>query len=236
MTPDVPPPSVDFDTNPPVPVAQYAESVRRFNVGYELVFVLVHAFLRDLARHELELLVVGAGGGAEIAAFAPPNPGWRITGVDPSAQMLALAKERVDRLGLAGRVRLVQGTTDDLPAAAAFDAATSLYVLHFLPEEASKAHLRSIAHRLRPNAPLLVVSGVRDGGRFERFEGVWRQYGELNGMTAEEAAATLQRIKVRPPGPSEERYESQLREAGFVQVDRFFNALTSTGWVARRGS
>ncbi len=88
------------------------------NVGYDLVFTLALCFLRALRRPALDLLVVGAGGGAEIERFLPGNPGWHLTGVDPSRNMLALAEAKVDQLGLHDRATLIQGTVQDLPARA----------------------------------------------------------------------------------------------------------------------
>src|SRR5688500_17152897 len=94
----------DFDTTPPVPVSDYERVVRGVNVGYDFLFLLTHASLRALRQSRMHLLVVGAGGGAEIEKFLPMNPGWRITGVDPSADMLAEAQAKADRLGLSDRV------------------------------------------------------------------------------------------------------------------------------------
>src|SRR5262245_32932553 len=124
---------VDFDARPPIPVAEYEQTVKRVNVGYDLLFTLTGCFLRALRRPELELLVVGAGGGAEIEWLAAGNPGWRLTGVDPSQDMVALAQARAERLGVGERVTLVRGAVEDLAGSARFDAATCLFVLHFLP-------------------------------------------------------------------------------------------------------
>src|SRR5512146_2919310 len=99
---------VDFDTRPPMPVGEYGRTVTQVNVGYDLLFTLTGCFLRAQGRPDLDLLVVGAGGGAEIERFLPQNPGWRFTGVDPSQDMLALAQARADGLGLRERARLVR--------------------------------------------------------------------------------------------------------------------------------
>jgi hypothetical protein len=87
-------PSVDFDRRPPVPVNDYEQTVKGVNVGYELLFTLVECFLRAQGRADLQLLVVGAGGGTEIERFLPKNPGWRITGVDPSHACLPLLRPK----------------------------------------------------------------------------------------------------------------------------------------------
>jgi tRNA (cmo5U34)-methyltransferase len=233
------PQPVDFDARPPMPVSEYEQTVRRINVGYDLIFTLTHSFLRALRKPNLELLVVGAGGGAEIERFLPENPDWRLTGVDPSRDMLAVAQAKVERLGLGDRVTLIQGTVETLPTEARFDAATCLFVLHFLPDEEKLALLRGIAARLRPDEPLLVAAGVRpeDTGLGEDFIGAWQQYGELVGMPAERMAAMIQQLSsqmTRPGTTSAEGYVSVLREAGFPRVACFFSALGGIGgWIAR---
>ena len=228
----------DFDARPPVPVAEYARTVVGVNVGYDLVFTLTHCFLRALRRPNLDLLVVGAGGGAEIERFLPDNPGWRLTGVDPSQDMLALARATAERLGVQARVELVCGTVDDLPAERRFDAATCLYVLHFLPDDAKLALLRGIAGRLRPQAPVLVASGARidDGGLRDDFLGAWQQHGELMSLPGERMAAIIQDVMAQQPGAAtEERYAQLLRAAGFQRVAPFLSVMNGGmgAWIAR---
>src|SRR5215218_4357357 len=103
-------PLVDFDSRPPMPVSEYEQTAQRVNVGYDLVFTLTHCFLRALGRPDFDLLAIGIGGGAEIDRFLPDNPGWRLTGVDPSQDMLTLAQATAERLGVQSRVELVRGT------------------------------------------------------------------------------------------------------------------------------
>lgn len=227
---------VDFDSAPPMPVSEYAQTVTRVNVGYDLAFTLTGCLLGALQQPRLNLLVVGAGGGAEIDRFLPSNPGWRLTGVDPSEDMLAQARAAVARLDLEERVTLVRGTVEDLPADVRFDAATCLYVLHFLPDDGKLALLRGIAARLRPGAPLLAVSGARpeDGGLRDDLLGAWQQYGELMGMPAERMAETIAGLASQPMTPGE-TYRRLLGEAGFTRVARYFEVLGGglTGWIAR---
>jgi tRNA (cmo5U34)-methyltransferase len=221
-----------------MPVGEYAQTVRRVNMGYDLLFTLTHCFLRALARPELDLLVVGVGGGAEIERFLPDNPGWRLTGVDPSREMLALAQAKVEALGLRERVTLMHGTVADLAAEARFDAATCLFVLHFLPDEAKRETLRAIAQRLHTGAPVLIASGGRVGvgDRESDVRGAWQHYGEMMGMPAERMAATIERLMAQQANATDaEGYERLLREAGFGQVASFFNVMSGGigAWIAR---
>lgn len=217
------------------PPDDYEQTVRRVNPGYELAFTLSLARLRALDAPDLALLVVGAGGGMEVATFAPDNPGWRLWGVDPSEAMLARAQAKADALGLTDRVKLVRGTVGELPPEPCYDAATCLFVLHLLADDAERlALLRGVASRLRPGAPLILASGIRepDGG-FGLFAGAWQRYGELRGMPSADMAAHIARIGSRPAGVSEARCLALLREAGFATATRFFSAFTMMGWIAR---
>lgn len=227
----------DFDTRPPMPVVDYEETVKRVNVGYDLILTLSSCSLRALQQPALQLLVVGAGGGAEIAALLPDNPGWQLTGVDPSRDMLAQAQAKAEQLGVQEQVELVRGTVDDLPAAGRFDAATCLFVLHFLPDAGKLALLQAIGQRLRPGAPLLVASGVRpeDAGLREELLGTWQQYGEVMGMPATQMAATIEQLLALPMTPEEE-YVRLLRAAGFQRSARLFSVLGGgvTAWIARQ--
>lgn len=227
--------SVDFDVRPPMPLAEYDQTVRQVNVGYELLFTLALAWLRSLRKPNLHLLVVGAGGGTEVTTFAPINPAWRFTGVDPSENMLALARSKVESLHVGQRVRLLRGTVDDLPATEYYDAATCIFVLHFIPDDGSKLSLlKSIFQRLRPGAPLILGSpALTDLRQFDDLAGAWQQYGELMGLSPEKMAATIEQIRARQSVTSEERHVALLREAGFQTITRFFSALAITGWIAR---
>ncbi len=233
-TADTPPP-VDWDNNPPVPVDQYDDIVRRANVGYEFIFTLTQALLRALERPALELLVVGAGGGTELVTFGTANPGWRFTGVDPSAAMLTSAQRKVETAGLSERVQLLRGTVADLPSERAFDAATCIAVLHFVPDDGQKLQLlQGIAQRLRPGAPLILVSPVVPAaGAAEDFAAARREYSAALGLTAAMREAIQAQARTFPPNVTDERHRALLHEAGFAQVTRFFSAFTVTGWVAR---
>jgi tRNA (cmo5U34)-methyltransferase len=232
------PEPANFDVQPPMPINEYEQTVRQVNVGYDLVLTLAHCFLRAQARPELEILVVGAGGGAEIQQFLPENPGWRLTGLDPSREMLALAQAKADHLGVGDRVTLVQGTVFDVPPEPRFDAATCLFVLHFLPDESKLSLLREVAKRLRPEGLLVAASGTRvdDGGLRDDLLGAWQRYGELMGMPGERIKGTIQRLMAgEATMTAEADYVRLMHEAGFRRVVSIFQVLGGglAAWIAR---
>ena len=237
---------IDFDKNPPMPLTDYEQTVKRVNVGYDLTFLLTECFLHALGKSDLHLLVIGVGGGAEIERFLPHHLGWKITGVDPSQQMLARAQAKVAAFDLGERVTLVQGTIEHLAPDMHFDAATCLYVLHFLPDDAKLVLLRAVRDRLQPEAPLYLVSGVRvDETNFgvpnsqlqADFLGAWRHYGEVMGMPAEQMAGIVAQLAEQMSHPqvaTADRVQELLREAGFTHVAPFCSLLGAIyGWIAR---
>ena len=233
--------SRNFDVNPPMPVAAYEHTVKSVNMGYEFVLTLTYAFLRALQKPQLDLLVVGAGGGAEIERFLPNNPGWRLSGVDPSQDMLDLAATKADRLGVRDRVKLIRGTVDEAPSDHPFDAATCLFVLHFLADDAKLALLRGMARRIHPGGPALIVSAcrvdaLRPGALRDDLLGAWQQYGEMHGMQAANMAAIIDELRARQTqATTEEEYRQLIHEAGFTEVANVLSIMGNAlcAWIAR---
>lgn len=127
--------------------------------GYEALHSMAYSLLQLDLEEQARLLIVGAGTGMEIVHLGEDNPGWRFTGVDPSADMVAVARRRVMESGLSGRVELHASFAQELPASESYDAATLILVMHFIPDDGEKLELlRSISARLAPGAPLTAHS------------------------------------------------------------------------------
>jgi tRNA (cmo5U34)-methyltransferase len=223
----------DWRTETTVPPDDYREKVRHYNPGYDLGFTLTRALLQAHGRPDLHTLVVGAGGGMEIEALLPENPGWRIAGVDVSPPMLATAQHTIERLALQDRVTLHHGSVADLPRDAVFDAATCVYVLFFLPDPASKlALLSATKQRLRPGAPFILIDVIIDQAR--PFLPASKEYAVIMGATLAESETTIAGFAARAEAASfsEANELALLTEAGFTTIERFFTAYGTVGWLA----
>lgn len=113
----------------PQAVAKYTEGPPRFVPGYNAMLSMAAILLAERVPDDAQVLVLGAGGGLELKAFAEAHHGWRFDGVDPSAAMLGLARQTLGPF--ASRARLHQGYIDDAPEGP-FDGATCLLTLHFV--------------------------------------------------------------------------------------------------------
>jgi tRNA (cmo5U34)-methyltransferase len=218
--------------------AGYDERIRKLFPFYETIHTAINAILRGVLGAESELLIVGAGTGAEILELGKTNPRWRFLGVDPAQPMLDLAKEKVQAAGLTDRVSLFKGYVDDLPTDRLHDGATTAKVLHFVPDDGGKLKLLcDVAKRLKLGAPLVLMDAHCDlsapGSKL--FLEAWKHQQNLAGVKWEEVESGMkERMKAIHFVPSE-RIEQLLAEAGFHRIQRFFQNFMLGGWIAFKG-
>lgn len=215
----------------------YDQGVRAMVPGYEALHDVAHALLRVALGEQARLLIVGAGTGTEILGLGEHNLEWRFAGVDPSPDMLAVARRRVAMRGLSDRVALHTGRTQDLPDSGHFDAATSILVMHFLADDGQKlAFLRSIAARLGTGAPVVLADlcGDATSPGFARFLAAWWRRQLASGMPERDVEEAFRQMLSQVAFVPEQRIVALLREAGFRSVERFYGALLLGGWLACR--
>lgn len=213
----------------------YDDLIRQVVPGYEVLHALAGLILKDEVGEHGKVLVVGAGTGQEVLAFAEERPHWHLTGVEPAPDMIALAKERVTAAGWGERIDLVTGYVHDLPETADYDAAALLLVMHFLPDDGAKLDLLTgIAKRLKPGAPLVLADLHADmeGPRFRRFMALWRQWQLGAGIEPDKVEKGFQRMIKDIQFVSERRILGLLAEAGFVTVEPFYGAFLFGAWIA----
>jgi len=215
----------------PAAVARYADNPPRLVPGFRDLQRMTRLLLAETAPADGRILVVGAGGGLELRVFAEAEPGWRFVGVDPSAAMLALAR---DTLGpLAGRAQLHEGYIASAPEGP-FDGASCLLTLHFVPLAERLATLTEIRRRLRPGAPLVIAhhslaEGEARGLWLDRFAAFAADNGVEVGKAKGGARALGEQLPILAP----ETEVELLHAAGFVDPQLFYAAFTFRGWVAR---
>jgi tRNA (cmo5U34)-methyltransferase len=217
--------------------ADYRALARRVIPAYDQIFKIGLAALRGVVPREAEVLVVGCGTGAEMVTFGRAEPAWRLTGVDPSAQMIDLARRALEEAGLRGGHTLHRGFVDELPVDSTFHAATIFNVMHFLPDDGSKLSLlTSVRARLRPGAPLFLfdLGGDPDSVEFAELHGAWERFMALNGFDGADRDQFLGRLREGMHYVSPARTETLLAAAGLCGITMYFTAFLYRGWRARR--
>ena len=213
----------------------YDERICKTFPFYETIHTAINAVLRVHLGTESEILIVGAGTGAEILELGKTNPKWRFLGVDPAKSMLDLAQEKIEAAGLTDRVCLFNGLVADLPIGKLYDGATAAMIMHFLPDNGGKIEfLRAIASHLKSGAPFILMdaNGDLNAPASELMIEAWKQQQILAGVKRDEVESGMkERVKSIHLVPSQ-RIEQLLAEAGFHRIQRFFQNFMLGGWIA----
>jgi tRNA (cmo5U34)-methyltransferase len=212
-------------------VATYTEQAPKTVPGYHDIHTMASVLLAERAPADARVLVLGAGGGLEVKAFATAHPAWTFLAVDPAIPMLDLA---VATLGpLASRMSMHRGYIAGAPDGP-FDAATGLLMLHLTEREDRLHTVAEVHRRLRPGAPFVVMHvSYPQGDDAERQLWLNRHVSYLlasgNDPAYVEKASTMLMQHMPALSPDEDR--AILEQAGFTGVTQFFSAFTFRGWV-----
>lgn len=216
----------------PVAVARYLDGPPRFLPGLDGLHRMTGILLAERVPEDATILVLGAGGGMELKALAAAHPGWRFVGVDPSREMLGLARTTLGALG--ARVELVEGYIDDAPSGP-FDGATCLLTLHFLDVADRQRTLQAMHRRLRPGAPLVTAHSSfpqEDARERERWLARYGAFGLASGVDLEKVQFAKAAVTAITTMLTPAQDEAILGRAGFSDVQLFYAAFTWRGWVA----
>lgn len=109
-----------------------------------------------------EVLDVGVGTGNAVVEAA--RRGARVSGVDPAAGLLAIARSRCQAEGIAAT--LVEGVAEALPfPSASFDRAVSVFAVIFSPDP--PAAIAELVRVVRPGGTITLSSWIPQGALFE---------------------------------------------------------------------
>ena len=210
----------------------YAEKTARIVPGLHDLQTMAALLVAERAPESAHVLVIGAGGGMELAALAQAHPQWQFVGVDPSQPMLDLAAAALGPL--AARAQLHLGYTDTAPVGP-FDAATCLLTMHFVPVEERRSTLKEIHRRLKPGAPFVMAHLSFPQAEEERALWLSRYaaFAIASGVEPANARKAASTIGSTLPLLGPEQEEELLREAGFTNFRLFYAGMAFRGWVAQ---
>lgn len=216
---------------PPAAARLFGEMVRRRLRREPVAYIVGHRGFRNIEltvdrrvlvpRPETELLVeialerepatlldVGTGSGAIALAVADELPGCEVTATDASPAALEVARANAEHLGLADRVRFLDGT---IPAGGAFDLA-----LANLPyvEQAAWSSLQPEVARWEPRGALL---GGADG--LDAIRALLAECGCRLSPRGRQKATSLGALALEVGEGQAPAVAGMLRVAGFARTE-----------------
>jgi tRNA (cmo5U34)-methyltransferase len=212
----------------------YDLTVQQLIPGYASLARLSVALLAAsplASRPGAAVLVAGCGTGADLVEARSQRPDWKVTALDPSAEMLAAAQQRLGPSDILWR----QARVEDLEAEAAFAGALSVLVLQSLPDDGTKlAFLTALARSLEPGGQLVLVDLMapeRSPLQAQVAE-AWLGFQRASGLQARDAELLALTQGVHPIG--EARLTALVNAAGFSDPARVFQALGYEGFLLQR--
>ena len=167
------------------------------------------------AGEPARVLDVATGTGDLAVAIARRHPLATVVGVDPSEQMLAVGRTKLERAGLADRVTLAAGDAERLDHADdSFDGATIAFGIRNVPDRA-----RGLAEMARV---------VRPGGRVCVLELSEPRRGLIAPLARFHVRVLVPRIGALLSGKREYRY-LQSSIAAFPPPERFAAMMIDAG-------
>lgn len=208
--------------------------------GYASLARLSVALLAASARAGLQgasVLVAGCGTGAELVEARAQRPDWLITALDPSAAMLAEARQRLGSEGIDWR----QARVEDLETRGCFAGALSVLVLQSLPDDGTKlAFLTALARSLEPGGQLVLVDlmAPERSPLQVQVQQAWLGFQRASGLEAlagsVDGELTALTHGLHPIGVA--RLTALVNAAGFSDPARVFQALGYEGFLLQRAS
>ena len=227
---------IDFDLER---ANQYNLDIRKAIPGYEALHDMAQSLLETNLSSTANLLIVGSGTGMELINYSRKNTQWKLTGVDPSEAMMAIAKRELTDKKLSERVNIHTGYVDTLPQGKLMDAATLMLVMHFVPDDGAKLQLlQSIAKHLKPGAELILADlhGDRSAPYFAKYKKAWQTFyfdrldDAMRAKAEQNFESSIDNSIYFVP---EARIVELLNLAGFDRVNKFYNAFLFGAWTAR---
>ena len=205
--------------------------------GYEGLFVATLALLQQRLPEKARLLIVGCGTGREIRVFAPEAPNWHFDAVDPAIEMIRWTERLAKDMGVDDRVTLHNAFTHELDLPYAFDAATIINVMHFMPDDGKKQQLiDSVVQRVKPGGSIILfdLHGDKEQPYFKLFYDTWIRYMDLCGYTGQKKVRLLKRLARGIAYIGEERVLEICANAGLDLIRQYWSGLLYTAWLFER--
>ena len=214
----------------------YDEKIRKVIHGYNEMHDLSYYLLKDNLPEKAKILVAGIGTAHEAIIYAENQGGWKIIGIDPTSEMIKISKNKIDHLGLANKIEVVEGKVEDLKENN-FDAATSILVMQFLKDNGDKEkYLKTISEKLKKSAKLVVIDleGEKGSKKFDLLLSAWKKHQYCTRDDQEQIDKDFEHVDADLQLIPEKRIIELLKVTGFTNVCKFYQSYLFGGYIAEK--
>ncbi len=215
----------------------YDERIREIIPGYEVMHEIAKHLLGENTKRKATILVAGVGTGHETIAYAQSRPEWEIVGFDPSKEMISAAREKISPLKIRNRIKLIQGTIEDIEQNNLFDGAASILVMQFLPDNGDKQnYLNEISKRLQIDAKIILIDleGLKYYENYNIFISAWKAHQSATRKDKDQIDRDFDHVDKNLEFVPEERLRELLTNAGFSNIHKFYKSLLLGGYIATK--
>lgn len=200
----------------------YEEGRRRLIPCFDDFYGMAMKLLAFPPHAHIRVLDLGAGTGILSAMIAGAFPNARITLVDISSEMLALAKQQ---LGDDRRIRYLQANFALLALPGEFDAVVSALAIHHLKDDEKHALYGDIHQALAPGGIFINAEQVLGPTAVleKHYDDLWLDEVHALEATEDELAQARKRMTEDRAATLEVQL-AWLREVGFRQVDCWYKS------------
>lgn len=202
---------------------------------FENLYYLIKILLSEISPNS-KILCVGVGTGNEIIELAEAFPKFTFVAVDPSISMLEACQDKLQRLNLLDRCKLIHGYIEDVPETHEFDAALCLLVLHHVSLEDRIKIIAGISKRLK-SAGYFIFAEISIDFSTSTFEDIiekWKSLIRISGSPEEKIQNLPSMMKEHLSIQAPLEVERMLVTCGFSIYVQFFQALLIRAWYARK--
>ncbi len=217
---------------------RYDDVIKKRVPLYNEIQTLMVSLLPFSRKEYLRVLDLGCGTGGTSVALLKEFPLARVTGIDSSSDMLAVAAAKVKqttwRIDFLCRDMTEVGAYSNTPLQGPavrgeeeFDAIISAFSLHYLNEDEKKALLSKCRDALKPGGMLIDAEAVMSPSAtvYQLYMEKWKDFQRSNGFSEDEIGAQMLKF-VRDVKPlTVERQVCLMNEAGFTDVECYFKYL-----------
>lgn len=217
---------------------KYEKRIRLFCPSYDALHKIIIPLLQKLPK-QANFLSVGAGTGAEIVTLGKYFPSWNFVAVDISAEMLGICHKHILETDITDQVSFFHGKIQDYNGSITFDAASSIFVSHFIQSyEEKREYFHSIASYLKPDSPFIFADLFGDpmSSEFNQLMEAWLGFYASHGISDEDLNKDYAHIKNDISYLSENELEELLKEVGFAKPIRFYQTYLFGGWITTKKS